>query len=338
MVRDKHQLLMDYMSSLKLEHKDFEKRDMIMKNDSPYRLEYCRTYGHTENTHDGQMKLLLADEWSIMLGLLHICEKSHTTLQGLGFGRLEREAAKVAVVVAGAAPGDHFADLTKTFDFVDFHLYDPAPRVWCRPLFTLTNVSLYTQFFTVKTAEEWADKKKKRYEHVIFLSDLRTCGGKRFPSSDEVADDMKNQKEMTEKIEACYSVLKFRPRYYDETDPKAEDFRTLEYLDGTIYFQGYPTKTSTETRLHVTDTRSLKTYDTQIYQDQLFYHDQVTRNKNKVLFGPEELSYDNAHARFVKNFLLQNLQSVSEKQRDYYNQLKFDHERIRSLLEDLSCM
>ena len=331
--------LKDFLQNLKFEHKRFDMSDMILRDDSPHPIPYVETDGHTENTHDGQMKLLLADEWSIMLGLLHICEKSHTTLQGLGFGRLETEAAKVAVVVAGAAPGDHFADLTKTFDFVDFHLYDPKQR-WYPSLEWYAsrrdgNVCLYKQKFELETARAWADK--KGYEHVIFLSDLRTGDGM---VTEQVEGDMENQREMTKEIGACYSVLKFRPRYYDDDTPEGK--KILTYFDGTIYLQGYPPNNSTETRLHVTDTSSEKEYKIKDYQNQLFYHNQVTRNTKLRLFEPGALSYDNAHARFVKGFLLDNLrplgQGISERDRDYRGQLKFDHDRIRALLQDFKCL
>ncbi len=310
---------------------------MILQVKSPHPLEYCRTYGHTHNTHDGQMKLLLADEMSIMLGLLHICSKSKKEMQDLD---RYKGVAKVAVVVAGAAPGDHFADLRDTFRFVDFHLYDKAPIGWCEAFHDKRrrrNVTLHTQYFTTQTATEWTTK--KTYEHVIFLSDLRTnSDNQRFPSLDDVTADMQNQKDITKTINACYSVLKFCPRYYDDKNPHAEDFRTLQYFDGTIFLEGYPTKTSTETRLHVTDTNSLKYYDTQVYQDQLFYHNQVTRNTDKVLFGPENLSYDNAHARFVKNFLLQYLSSISQNQRNGRGQPRFDHDRREALLEEFESL
>jgi len=327
----KHQLLQDYLQNLEPEHRDFTMSDMILQDGSPHPLDWCRTYGQTQNTHGGQMKLLLADEMSIMLGLLHICRKSSTTLESL------KGPEKVAVVVAGAAPGDHFEDLSKTFGFVDFHLYDPAPR-WHPSLHRYRrprNVHIYPQKFQVKTAAEWTDK--KGYDHVIFLSDLRVSDAE-FPTPHQVAADMDLQKELTKTINACYSVLKFRPRYYDETNPRAKEYRTLQYFDGTIYLQGYPPKTSTETRLHVTDTTSEREYDTLLHEKQMFYHNQVTRNKDKVLFGPENLSYDNAHARFVKNFLLEYLPSVSQIQRNYHGQPKFDHDRLRALLDDFELL
>ena len=326
----------DFLKNFTRKNKRFDMSDMILREDSPHPLEYVRT-GSTDNTHAGQMKLLLADEMGIMQGLLHICSKFETTLQDVVSGR-----SKVAVVVAGAAPGDHFVDLSTTFGFVDFHLYDPAPRRWYGPLEAkskrrLCNVFLYTQNFELETAGEWADKKEKGYNHVIFLSDLRTGDGM---VTEQVEGDMENQRKMTIEVGACYSVLKFRPRYhYDDTTP---DKKTLKYFDGTIYLQGYPPNHSTETRLHVTDLRSEKYYDIKKYEDQLFYHNQVTRNKKYVSYEPGEISYDNAHARFVKGFLWLKLrplgQGISERDRDYRGQVKFDHDRIRALLEDFKCL
>ena len=131
---------------------------------------------------------------------------------------------------------------------------------------------------------------------------------------------------------------------YDDTDPEAEDNRTLKYFDGTIYFQGYPPKNSTETRLHVTDTKSVKSYDTEVYEKQLFYHNQVTRNKQKVQFGPYDnanerfISYDNAHARFVQGFLTYHLGGVSERQLNDRREPKFEHGKLRALLEEFKLL
>jgi len=201
------------------------------------------------------------------------------------------------------------------------------------------NVTLYTDYFTSHTAQQW--KIDEQYEHVIFLCDLRSGDGH---DETQVADDMKNQREMTQAMQACYSVLKFRPPYYDETVRDAHKNRFLVYLDGTIYFQGYPPKNSTETRLHVTDTGSVKSYDKQVYQDQLFYHNQVTRNKQKVQFGPYDnggerfISYDNAHARFVQRFLIYHLGRVSEGQLNDHGEPKFEHGKLRALLEEFKLL
>ena len=331
--REKLQRLENHVRQHQFQRKAFDMSDMILRHNphnpadnSPHPLPYVET--DKNNTHVGQMKLLLADEMSIMLGLLHICEQSKKTLQHL---TPQQGRFKVAVVVAGAAPGDHFADLVRTFGFVNFHLYDPAPRGWYRPFTDRRkppNVTLHTQEFTEQTAQEW--RGKRGHQHVIFLSDLRTGNGM---DQDGVEGDMNLQAEMTKAIGACYSVLKFRPRYCWDHTPTAD--KTLKYFDGTIYLQGYPPHHSTETRLHVTDPASEKTYDIELYQDQLFYHNQVTRNPRCVLFEPGGLKYDDTHARFVKHFLLQHLPDVSDRQvRDPVGGFRFDHARLRALLED----
>ena len=183
MEAEKLQALHEFMKALQLKRKIFEMSDMILRHapgnatyNSPHPLAYCRTGTLTHNTHAGQMKLLLADEMSIMLGLLHICKESKRELKEV----IDR-VIKVAVVVAGAAPGNHFSDLAKTFAFVDFHLYDPAPWGWYEPLEDrerTTNVSLYKEKFTEVMGMEWSGKSgKKGYDHIIFLSDFRTTDG-----------------------------------------------------------------------------------------------------------------------------------------------------------------
>ena len=135
---------------------------------------------------------------------------------------------------------------------------------------------------------------------------------------------------MTMALGACYRVLKFRLRYY--YDGISPDHEILEYFDGTIYLEGYPPNHSTETRLHVTDPSSVKKYEIKVYQDQLFYHNQVTRNPGKVLFGEGSLSYDNAYSRFVEDFLREHLSFDGESVRD---RGVFDHYRVRALLDVL---
>jgi hypothetical protein len=137
-------------------------------------------------------------------------------------------------------------------------------------------------------------------------------------------------------MQADYSVLKFHPPYYDDGD----DLH-FEYFDGNIYFEGYPPRNSTETRLHVTDTKRMKTYNSQKYQDQMFWHNQITRNQKYILFESmkeedEEmknffeypLSYDNAYSRFVKQSIIIFLNvHITENKVGHYD---FEHDSIRS--------
>jgi hypothetical protein len=79
-------------------------------------------------------------------------------------------------------------------------------------------------------------------------------------------------------MQADYSVLKFHPPYYDDGDNA-----DYEYFDGNIYFEAYAPRNSTETRLHVTDTKSKKRYDTEKYQDQMFWK-KSDNQKSKIDF------------------------------------------------------
>jgi hypothetical protein len=317
----------------------FQKSDVLLihgteSDDSP-QLQYKPQGDKTDNTHAGQMKLMLADEMSILDGLRHIFTKYKITLDDV-------KKNNVAVVVAGAAPGDHFVNLSTTFGFLDFHLYDPCGGWGWNPVLSAkvnemnTNVHVYTQLFLEKTAEQW--KERSRYKYVIFLCDLRTGNGH---DNAQVTADMNLQKTLTETIQADYSVLKFRPPYYQKGDP-----RYFPYLEGQVYFQAYAPKNSSETRLHVTNTESIKMYDIEKYENQLFFHNQETRNKTKNLYTVDSdvsLSYDNAYARFVKSELQKFApglvileRGVLHPHRTRRNQdkiLDFKHDTVRALLE-----
>ena len=80
---EKRELLETYLADLAFQRKEFDMCDMTLRDDRPHDLEYVGTGDRTQNTHAGQMKLLLADEMSIMQGLLHICSNSGTTLLDL---------------------------------------------------------------------------------------------------------------------------------------------------------------------------------------------------------------------------------------------------------------
>ena len=99
-----------------LRHTDMFTKDEIKSLDNP-EIRYYSCGDQTHNTHDGQMKLLLADEMSIVEGLRHIITTHDISLQDV-----KDKKRMVAVVVAGASPGQHFVNLSSTFSFIDFHL------------------------------------------------------------------------------------------------------------------------------------------------------------------------------------------------------------------------
>jgi hypothetical protein len=297
----------------------FKLADTTLRDDSPT-LEYKVTGALTQNIHNGQMKMLLADDMGITQGLQHICSHHKTT-----FANIKNKVTKVAVLVVGAATGEHFVGLSNTFSFVDFVLYDPAPYGWSAALLSKsrqdkTNVKIYTEFFKPETAEGWTHQTK--YKHVILLCDLRTGNGL---VDDEIKKDMELQKQLTMQVDASYSVLKFRPPYFRE---HLYSTRRCLYFDGTIYFQAYGPRNSSETRLHVTNIHSTKIYDTKLYENQLFHHNQVTRNNSINLFqvqgDTQFLIYDDAYALFVKNYMIQQLRlSVADAHvRAYENDVR----------------
>jgi hypothetical protein len=317
-------------SHMLLRHTDMLVKDEISSSDNP-EIRYYPRGKKTLNTHDGQMKLLLADEMSIVEGLRHIITTNNISLQDV-----KDKTKMVAVVVAGASPGPHFVNLSSTFAFIDFHLYDPCEQSpWDKVLVahatpsSSPNIFLFKAKFTNEKALEWR-KTHTKYEYVIFLSDLRTGDGH---NKEKVSGDMALQRSLTCEMQADYSVLKFHPPYCgDNENPK------YEYLDGKIYFEAYPPRNSTETRLHVTDTKSKKTYNSKKYQDQMFWHNQITRNKNLISFEAmkedmkhmfeNSLSYDDAHSRFVK-LSIKNFLNVDITENNV-GHFTFNHDSIRT--------
>lgn len=301
--------------------KEFTTSDTVLVHGQHPTLQYKPMGAQTANLHLGQMKLCVADEMAIALGLVHICSKA-----GYAYlDKIKRRDAHVAVVVAGGAPGDHFCALSETFPFVDFHLYDE--RAWNHDLVTGARqsdstkpITLHQELFLLSTAKQWA--MQSTYDHVIFLSDLRTQGVQDGNYTAIVEKDMQLQWQLTSVVNAAYSVLKFRLPYESKT-------RKYKYLDGIIEFEAFPPRNSTEARLHVTDTTSSKIYDPIMYANEMFYHNQITRNGLKCLFTTTvcatPMSYDNAFCMFTQKFVC-DLLGI-----DVLNHVaRFDHSKFRA--------
>jgi hypothetical protein len=71
------------------------------------------------------------------------------------------------VVVAGGAPGVHFARLVSMFpSSIEWHLYDQ--QCFAKDVQGLANVHIYQQLYTPEDCRKWADHSK-----TLFLSDIR---------------------------------------------------------------------------------------------------------------------------------------------------------------------
>eukprot|EP00928_Gymnodinium_smaydae_P064219 TRINITY_DN47617_c0_g1_i1.p1 TRINITY_DN47617_c0_g1~~TRINITY_DN47617_c0_g1_i1.p1 ORF type:complete len:480 (-),score=58.64 TRINITY_DN47617_c0_g1_i1:106-1545(-) len=224
--------------------------------------------------HWGQRKLLLS-------------EIEFLTMHG---------ASCTRVVYAGAAPGTHIPFLASLFPHLSFVLVDPGEfRVESNDRITVRR-----EFFTAELARKLREGEDMPSSKTLFVSDVRT-GDPKIHSKEEVesfvAKDMSMQQDWIQALAPHMSMLKFRlPWTSGET----------RYLDGDIHLPVWGPPTTTETRL-ITDGRSSRTYDHTLYEEQMFYFNNVTRvrryKSSMVGCGLCE-SYDSAaEVRILEAFL-----------------------------------
>ena len=185
------------------------------------------------------------------------------------------------VVYVGAAPGVHTGFLAKMFPQITFHLYDA--RQFDVSLKDIPNVKTFVQFFTNETASQYSKR-----NDVLFISDIRTLEyNKDLEQTEEVqrknegiADsDMKMQMDWVKIINPVKSHLKFRLPYQYPWNKE----KYYSYLDGDVYKQPWAPQTSTETRLVVDNSSSIKQWNTSVYEQFLFYHNNVVREHVKFV-------------------------------------------------------
>ena len=230
--------------------RDFKSTDMVLSTKAP-RLKYTgRKKIPFTGIHWGQRKLL-ASEVLFFLDVLQPKKRYH-------------------IVYAGAACGTHILLLINMFKQLTFTLVDPAPfdaRLAKYP--TRINILQIPFTNTLAHAIKARHLKQSNGLPLIFISDIRTQA-----TEDEIRDNMEDQMKWTKILTPEYALLKFRLPW---------DRVTYDYLDGTIYKQIWQTKNSTETRLLVKPSSNatfrMKSYDCKKYEDQLFYHNMVTRTQ-----------------------------------------------------------
>ena len=163
------------------------------------------------------------------------------------------------ILYVGSACGAHIILLHKMFPNLKFILVDPRP--FNTKLIKLSRVKYINKYFN----NEMAKKFKKINKNLIFISDIRTISNEQ-----NVPIDMEYQQNWVKIINPLYSLLKFRLPWSD---------KNIKYLDGTIYLQAWQSKNSTETRLLVKRNAKLRTYDTKLYENKLYYHNMINRCK-----------------------------------------------------------
>ena len=187
-----------------------------------------------------------------------------------------KKVPKPDVVYAGAAPGNNIAIVSQLFPEVEFHLYDPRPF----KIKPTEKIHIYQQYFTDKTAREWANR-----SDVYFVSDIRTADYTKEKNLDkneeEILDDMMAQMRWYIIIGPVHGHFKLRPPYTGGNRPSE-----IEYLAGYIFKQPWAPQTSTEARLvpyKSADGSDMIMWSCQKYQDQMFHHNVVVREKHRYI-------------------------------------------------------
>lgn len=236
--------------------KNFTQTDLFLNTDD-HQLAYRRRKDEEKtSTSWGQRKLLL------------------TLIQFISSFWDNDVVLKPIVVYAGAAPGTNILLVSQLFPEIEFHLYDPAQF----KIKKSKKLHLYQQYFTNKDAKKWANR-----DDVYFISDIRTADYTKAKDLDDnerqIAKDMQMQMQWYEIIKPVYGQLKFRLPYTGGKRPANTD-----YLFGYIFKQPWAPQTTTETRLvPIPDSKNVS-WSSQLYQDQMFYHNVIIRESYNYVY------------------------------------------------------
>lgn len=238
------------------------------------------------------------------------------------------------VVYVGAAKGTHFVALAKMFPMIMFNLYDREQ--FSELLDDLPNIKMYNKYFDEKDVAKWTDVQKED-GNVYFISDIRSLkykSTKRITEKDQIKNeemvrlDMNMQSDWIKTIKPVKSYLKFRLPYTYDFITKEKDYEL--YLDGFLYINPFGGNKTTECRMVPCDDLSMRKWNFELHQNQMFYHNVVTRGKNvrfNNFINPDEPNsefspelgltndYDSASAIYIfKSYLKKiNIKPTREK-------------------------
>lgn len=171
------------------------------------------------------------------------------------------------------------------------------------------NIKWHDQFFEDPEIDLWQRYREAHTDtDIVFVSDIRRYGPGSGLSRDQIEmhalEDHWLQARAVKRIRPIVASLKFRPPWSDtrgssdtidlvSEDPEeirnrlhdvgsgkeTKQIDWLVYLDGAVMFQQYIGPTSSETRLIVTDPDSVVRWSILKYENQLSYHNRVTRTE-----------------------------------------------------------
>ena len=119
----------------------------------------------------------------------------------------------------------------------------------------------------------------EKTDEVLFLCDIRSMdsGQDDGESETRVSVDMEWQMKWVKTMKPRASMLKFRLPYPSGKVGAARE--TTRYLDGDIMLPVWGPRTTTETRLIVTDPESERVYNHVDYEGYMFHHNITTRTQ-----------------------------------------------------------
>lgn len=216
-----------------------------LKDDFPQK-KYQRRQGCLKTImHWGQRKLFICE--------LEFLTKYYERFQEIG-GK--------DVLYIGAASGIHIPYLVKLFPNLHWILYDPSP--FDKNLYKYSEVEIHNDFFTENDISLYKTKK------TLLISDIRDPELSKMEEEEEqntaIMDDMTLQRKIYEEVKPFRALLKFRLSWTPGI---------TNYLDGQLFIQPWAGNHSTETRL--VPNGKYKDYDNTKYEEQMYYHNTVTR-------------------------------------------------------------
>lgn len=168
------------------------------------------------------------------------------------------------VVYVGAAPGRHIQYLSQLFKNHQFILIDPNPF----EIKENHQIKIINGYFDDEKAKEYIGR------NILFISDMRTADYRQMtPLENEqyIIKDNQTQMRWISIMRPIKSMIKFRcpfPNVIKEN---------IKMYQGLIFVQPWAPPTSTETRLVIDYELNIIEYDNLKYEQQLFYHNTVTR-------------------------------------------------------------
>ena len=185
------------------------------------------------------------------------------------------EYPEPTLVVAGGAPGEHYALLLEMFPQIkEIHLWDGRP--FAKGLLDIRKIVLHQELMYPEQAKVY-----QNIDGVFFISDIRSCNPKsmgKVEAYEAVKADHSLQQELLIDIDPVASLLKFKPPYPDVPGIS----QTYRYLSGYVYTQCFPGAQSIETRLVPIKGDDgqweLFDYDINDYEQRMAYYNSSLRN------------------------------------------------------------